>query len=112
MAKVTCNECVCKFNQMLGKDFPCNCCTNYSEFIPIDEETYQEGYWLDDPEVVNRILDMIDEVTDRIESLDFFLTNMQVTENTSGAISYLKSIKKAIIKTYLGPPDDKDLPWK
>lgn len=115
--KVSCDSCICKFNRMLGEDFPCNCCERFSEYVPIDEETYQEGFWLDDPEIVNSVLNAIDEVNERLQALDFFLTGLRVTENTADTVAYLSCLKKTIISLYMAHPDNesatgcKELPW-
>ena len=97
---VCCNTCVFKYNELLNNPFPCNCCMKFSEWIPIDEETYNEAWFLDDPKVVMNIIDTIDEITNKIEALDTVLPGFSILEKTRDCIDNLKSIKKTIVKIY------------
>lgn len=102
----SCNDCVFKYNEMLGCLKPCNMCERFSEYIPIDEETYMEGYWLDDPIVIDQILTEIDTITEKIDILNTILPNVGVEDKCFNAVSYLKGLKKTIAHELLKKTDD------
>lgn len=102
----SCTSCVFKFNEMLGSLFPCNMCQKMSEYVPIDEESFIEGYWLDDPAVVDQVLTEIDYIVEKIDILNTILPKMGVEERCFNAVSFLKNTKRTIIETIL--KDDKN----
>ena len=101
----TCNECVFKFNELLGNPSPCNCCMRMSEYIPIDDELYREAFWLEDPIVCNKIMDIIDDVVQKVDDLDTLLPDKGVNAKGEGFVTYLKILKELIAENYIDQGD-------
>ena len=97
----TCNECVFKFNELLGNPSPCNCCIRNSEFVPIDDAFYREGFWFDDPLVCNKIMDIIDEVIYKVDALDTLLPDKGIDVKGESFVTYLKTLKDLIAENYI-----------
>lgn len=106
-----CNSCVYKYNELLGNPFPCNICQGFNEYIPADEDTPTEAFWLDDPITVKHIIDTIDDVCWKLEALDDILMNHHIAEHTYDTTGYLNAIKRTIAEVYSKKYEDRDRAW-
>jgi hypothetical protein len=102
---VSCDTCVFRCNSLLGCPTPCNNCRNYSEYIPADE-SLEESYWLDDPLVVEQVLNEIDEINSKIDILDTIMPNRGVADQCYNAVSFLKNLKSTIVHCMIGDSTD------
>lgn len=97
-----CASCVFKYNKILGKMIPCDCCLNGSEYVSAtDDDTIVEYGWLNDPEMVNEVIDIIDDIHLRLEALDMLIPGSQIGKMTNDTYDYLTAIKKSLIDTYV-----------
>lgn len=96
-----CKSCVFKYNELLGKTIPCGCCLEGSEYISTDEETIIESGWMNDPEMVNEVIDIIDDIHLRLDALDVLIPGSQIKHMTDDTYNYLTAIKRSLIDAYI-----------
>lgn len=87
-----CKVCVCCDNQYVeSDDYPCSICHNFSEFIPSGGESPVESNWLNDIIEFQEVLDLVDNITEKIFLLDEKVPG--IAQHAEELLTYLRAMK-------------------
>lgn len=96
-----CKDCVFRFNEMLHNPKPCNVCYDGSEYVLDDEETIKDSGWINDPETCGIIMNLIDEITYKVDCLNEILPNRGIDNVCLSSMCFLKALKDSIAEVMI-----------
>lgn len=102
-----CKVCICCNNQYVESDeYPCSVCHNFSEFIPEGGESPVESDWLNNVYEYTEVLELMDEIIDKIHMLDEKIPNAGIDKHAEELLSHINILKASSAENWMFDPRD------